>query len=144
MKDGYLLDTNIISTLIDSRREPKHSLYREKIAGSTLFLPVMSIAEIEFGMAVTEGGNESQKAQVREFFARFPQHLGFGDNTVEPYAVLRAQLWKTHATREKRSFKEKWPEELIDKTTGKELGIEEAAQKLQEDGKSVNLKIAYW
>jgi predicted nucleic acid-binding protein len=79
-----------------------------------------------------------------------------------------------YATPKTRGHKEKLPEELFDKVTGKQLGIDErdlfiasvaaenglilatndsnegmkrienAAQKLQESGKSVNLKIAYW
>ena len=135
---------------------------------------MIAIAEIEFGMAKADNVDEAQRDEVREFFQRFPQHLGFQDSTVEPYAQLRAQLWRTYGTREKRGHKERVPEDLFDRITGTQLGvderdlliasvaaenglilatgdkksgmrrIEEAARKLQEEGKSVNLRIDYW
>jgi predicted nucleic acid-binding protein len=103
-------------------------------------------------------------------------HLGIDDNTVEPYSLLRAQLWRLHGTRKKgkRRYTEKRPEELFDRVTGKELGvderdlliasvavqyglvlatndqnpgmkrIEEAARRLEEDGKPMHLRIDYW
>jgi predicted nucleic acid-binding protein len=125
-------------------------------------------------MAKTDKVDEAQQNEMRQCFQQFPQHLGIGDNTIEPYAQLRAQLWRMYATPKTRGHKEKLPEELFDKVTGKQLGIderdlfiasvaaenglilatndsnagmkkiEEAAQKLQENGKSVNLRIAYW
>ena len=87
---------------------------------------------------------------------------------------MRAQLWKLYATKEKRGHKERLPEDLFDRVTGKQLGIderdlliasvaaenglilatgdknsgmthiEEAARKLHEEGKSVNLRIEFW
>ena len=55
-----------------------------------------------------------------------PQHLGFQDSTVEPYAQLRAQLWRTQTgTREKRGHKERVPEDLFDRITGTQLGVDE-------------------
>jgi predicted nucleic acid-binding protein len=139
-----------------------------------VWLPVVAIAEIEFGMAKADKVDETQRDEVRAFFQRYPQHLGFQDNTVEPYALLRAQLWKTHATKERRGHKERVPEELFDRVTGKQLGvderdlliasiaaenglilatgdknagmlrIDEAARKLQEEGKPVNLRVEFW
>lgn len=174
MMDGYLLDTNIISGLANPR-DPLHNDFEQKVRNlEHVWLPVIAIAEIESGMAKADRTDESQRDGIRKFFRQYPQHLGIGDNTVEPYAFLRGQLWRMHATREKRGHKEKLPEELFDRTTGKQLGIderdlfiasvaaenglvlathdsnagmkriEEAAQKLQGEGKPVNLKIAYW
>lgn len=172
--DGYLLDTNIIS-VIANPRDSRHSDFEQKVRNlEHVWLPVTAIAEIEFGMAKTDKVDEAQQGQMRQCFQRFPQHLGIGDNTIEPYAQLRAQLWRMYATPKTRGHKEKLPEELFDKVTGKQLGIderdlfiasvavenglilatndsnagmkkiEEAARKLQENGKPVNLKIAYW
>ena len=174
MSDGYLLDTNIISALA-SPRHARHAELQQKVRGlNHVWLPVIALGEIEFGMAKADRADEAQKADVRRFFERFPQHLGVGDNTVEPYALLRAQLWRTHATPEKRGHKEKLPEDLFDRVTGKQLGIDErdlliasvaaenglilatgdnnegmarilkAGQKLREDGKPVNLRIDFW
>jgi predicted nucleic acid-binding protein len=174
MMDGYLLDTNVVSVLANSRNL-RHAEFKQKLGNlQHVWLPVVAIAEIESGMAKTDRPDETQRDEIRRFFREYPQHLGIGDNTVEPYALLRGQLWRMHATREKRGHKEKLPEELFDKVTGKQLGIderdlfiasvaaenglilatndsnagmkriEEAAQQLQEAGKAVNLKISYW
>lgn len=174
MKDGYLLDTNVISALANPRN-PRRTEFEQKVqVMEHVWLPVVAIAEIEFGMAKAEKVDEAQRNGVREFFRRFPQHLGFHDNTVEPYALLRAQLWKLYATKEKRGHKERLPEDLFDRITGKQLGvderdlliasvaaenglilatgdknagmtrIDEAARKLQEAGQSVNLRIEFW
>ena len=172
--DGFLLDTNIVSVLANPRNV-RHNDFKQKVQNlEHVWLPVVAIAEIESGMAKADRTDELQREEVRQFFRAYPQHLGIGDNTVEPYALLRGQLWRMHATPKSRGHKEKLPEELFDKVTGKQLGIDErdlfiasvaaenglvlvtndsnsgmkrieqAAQKLQEGGKSVNLRITYW
>lgn len=172
--DGHLLDTNIISALANPRNV-RHDELKQKIRNlSHVWLPVIAIAEIEFGMAKTDKLDEAQRNEIRRFFREYPQPLGIGDNTVEPYALLRGQLWRMYATPDKRSHKEKLPEELFDKITGKQLGIderdlliasvaaenglilvtndsnrgmtriEEAAKHLNATGQSVNLRIAHW
>ncbi len=174
MKDGHLLDTNIISALA-STRHSRHVEFKQKVLGlQHVWLPVIAIAEIEFGMAKADRVDQAQRDNIRRFFEQFPQHLGIGDNSIEPYALLRAQLWKLHATPGKRGHKERVTEDLFDRVTGKELGvderdlliasvaaenglilatadknpgmtrIEEAARKLEEQGRSVNLRIDYW
>jgi predicted nucleic acid-binding protein len=174
MKDGYLLDTNVISVLANPRN-PRRTGFEQKVRTlEYVWLPVVAIAEIEFGMAKADRVDETQRDEVRAFFQRYPQHLGFHDNTVEPYALLRAHLWKSHATKERRGHKERVPEELFDRITGKQLGvderdlliasvaaenglilatgdknagmmrIDEVARKLQEEGKPVNLRIEFW
>jgi predicted nucleic acid-binding protein len=172
--DGFLLDTNIVSVLANPR-DLRHGNFKQKVQNlEHVWLPVVAIAEIESGMAKAEKTDEAQRNEVRRFFWEYPQHLGIGDNTVEPYALLRGQLWRTHATTKNRGHKEKLPEELFDKVTGKQLGIderdlfiasiaaenglvlvtndsnsgmkriEEAAQQLQQGGKPMNLRITYW
>lgn len=172
--DGHLLDTNIISALV-SPKNSRHAEIKQKVQNlSHVWLPVIAIAEIEFGMAKTDKPDEMQRNEIRRFFREYPQPLGISNNTIEPYALLRAQLWRMHATPDKRGHKEKLPEELFDKVTGKQLGIderdlliasiaaenglilatndrnagmvriEEAAKQLHAAGKSVNLRISYW
>jgi predicted nucleic acid-binding protein len=88
-------------------------------------LPVLAIAEIEFGMAKAENPDVEQRAAMRKFFSDYPLHLGIDDNTVEPYSLLRAELWRLYATKKGRSHKETLPEHLFDRITGRELGIDE-------------------
>ena len=125
--DGYLLDTNVISILARPNT-PQYAhivAHLNAIHPAPIFLPIIAIAEIESGMAKAENPDPNQQAEIRKFFKKYPLHIGVDDNTVEPYALLRAQLWKMHATKKKRGHKEKLPEELEDKVTGKELGIDE-------------------
>jgi predicted nucleic acid-binding protein len=175
---GYLLDNNIISILAqpgNARHAPVKQRF-EALGDAPVFLPVIAIAEIEFGMVKTQTPDAAQQAAVRQFFVEYPLHLGIDDNTVEPYSLIRSQIWHDHATpRGKGSaHKEKQPEDLTERTSGKSLGIDErdlliastaaqyglvlvtndnnegmkriaqAAQKLELHGKPVQLRIELW
>lgn len=175
---GYLLDTNIILILC-MPNDPRYAGVLKNfqtIKQGPVFLPVIGIAEIEFGIARYAGSSEKAKQEVQKFFADYPHHLPVDDNTVEPYALIRAQLWRDYGTKKRRGSgtKEKVPEELIERVSGKSLGIderdlliasvavqynlvlvtndqnsgmkriEEAAKKLEAEGKPVHLQIAYW
>ena len=127
LSNGYLLDTNIISILVRPQSQ-KYAIVKAhlaRISNETVMLPVIAIAEIEFGMAKAETPDESQKTALRRFFSDYPLHLGIDDNTIEPYSLVRAELWRLLATRKKRGHKEKIPEDLFDRVTGRELGIDE-------------------
>jgi predicted nucleic acid-binding protein len=173
--NGYLLDTNVISILAQPGN-PRHAPMRQRfeaLGDAPVFLPVIAIAEIEFGMTKTKTPDPAQQAAVRQFFSDYPLHLGIDDNTIEPYAMIRAQIWHDHATPKGSgsSHKERVPEELIERISGKSLGIDErdlliaatsaqyglvlvtndhnegmkrieqAAQRLELDGKPVQLRI---
>jgi predicted nucleic acid-binding protein len=125
--EGYLLDNNVISILMRPT-DPRYHQVKTRFDGlgaSPIFLPVMAIAEIEYGMAKTDHPDEQQRNAVRRFFVDFPNHLPIDDNTIEPYALIRAQLWKDHATKIGGKHKEKVPEELRHRESGKLLGIDE-------------------
>jgi predicted nucleic acid-binding protein len=174
--NGYLLDNNIISILARPLA-PRHATVAARLSAvhdSPVLLPVIAIAEIEFGMAKAELPDPKQQAELRAFLASFPLALPFDGHTVEPYALVRAELWRRHATPKKRGHKEKLPEELTDRSTGKEIGIderdlmiasvavqynlvlatadrnpgmvriEEAAAALEERGKPVHLVVEDW
>jgi len=173
---GYLLDNNIISILARPRdtRYPEISANFQAIHQGPVFLPVIAIAEIEFGMMLSGASNEEQKRALRHFFAQYPHHLPIDDNTIEPYAMLRAQLWREYGTQKRRRYKEKVPETLVERVSGKSLGIDErdlliasiavqytlilatndqnvgmkrieaAAQTLAAAGEPVDLRIEYW
>jgi hypothetical protein len=68
-------------------------------------------------MMLSTNSNIEQKNALRDFFAQYPHHLPIDDNTIEPYAMLRAQLW--------RGYKEKDPYDLVERVSGKSLGIDE-------------------
>lgn len=125
--DGYLLDNNVISVLARPS-DPRYGSVEAHLTAlgpAPVMLPVIAIAEIEFGMAKAVNPDPAQQAQFRAFFGQYPLHLGVDDNTIEPYAQLRAELWRLYATPKQRGHKEKLPEQLKDRTTGKALGIDE-------------------
>ena len=141
--DAYLLDTNIVITGF-AEKAPNHKavlsrLERLRGTGSTIMLPVITIAEIEFGLARLADNSEEtvssdQSAsiaqdplKIREFLSNYPLHLPIDDDTVEPYSLIRAEIFRVHGApkRDGRSAKKKLPEELLDRVTGKSLGIDE-------------------
>lgn len=125
--NGYLLDNNVISILArpSDMRRCVVAARLAAVGDSPVLLPVIAIAEIEFGMVKAEHPDEKQQAEMRAFFSTFPHPLPFDRHTVEPYALIRAELWRRYATPKKRGHKEKLPEELTDRSTGKSLGIDE-------------------
>jgi predicted nucleic acid-binding protein len=125
--NGYLLDNNVISVLArpaDSRR-PVVIGRLNAVGESPVLLPVIAIAEIEFGLEKAEKPDLKQRSDLRAFLARYPHPLPVDRHTIEPYALIRAEIWRRHATPKKRGHKEKLPEQLTDRVTGKELGIDE-------------------
>jgi predicted nucleic acid-binding protein len=122
------------------------------------------------------GTSPSPTNRLSHELAAYPLHLGIDDNTVEPYSLIRSQIWHDHATPKGggNTHKEKQPEDLTDRVSGKSLGIDErdlliastaaqyglvlvtndsnegmkriesAAQKLELDGKPVQLRIELW
>ena len=127
---SYLLDTNIISYIFKPQCPQYNNVKRHLSrldSDERVMLPVIAIAEIEFGIAKA-GANLSDELrdELRKFFRSYPLHCGIDDNTVEPYSLIRAELWKKHATKAKgKRHEEKIPEDLFEKVTGKELGIDE-------------------
>ena len=143
---SYLLDTNIISALVS----PKHSNHVKATAKlrtltpERIFLPLIAIAEIRFGLAAVDHADQAQRAELEQFFETYPVHYGFDADTVEPYSLLRAQLFRTWATRDKRgrSFVQRQVWELADQVTGKELGIDEADLLIASAAVEYNLTLA--
>jgi len=127
MSDVYLLDTNVISDLTDETRTG-HAALNARFASvqQQVLLPSMAVGEIRFGFAKAPNLRPDKRATIDAFIAQFDQ-VPFDKDCVEPYAIVRAELFKMHGTPEgKRSkFTEKHPEELTEKITGKELGIDE-------------------
>ncbi len=133
--EDYLLDNNIISIIVregDTRRPGvvKH-LDDVHNSGGKIFLPLIAIAEIEFGMAKSERPNAAERTKLRDFLNKYPLRCGIDQHAIEPYALIRAELWRTFGTPkinkkgDIRGHVEKLPEDLHDRVTGKSLGIDE-------------------
>jgi predicted nucleic acid-binding protein len=129
MSDAYLLDTNVICALADATGTA-HALALDRfmrVSEGFVLLPSMAIAEIEFGMAKAPDIAPEKRDQLRAFIARF-DHVPFDDASIEPFACIRSELWEMFGTPKRgrqNRHKERRPEDLLDKVTGKELGIDE-------------------
>lgn len=130
MSDAYLLDTNVICALADANHA-NHIPVRQhfqQVDPQIVLLPTMAVAEIEFGMARAANIKPEKREALRQFIRRFEQ-LPFDENAVRPYSVVRAEVWKmhgkTHQQGKRLVYDQKRPEDLCEKVTGKELGIDE-------------------
>jgi predicted nucleic acid-binding protein len=116
------LDTNIISYLARPECAKYYNVKRhlsQVDSPERVLLPVIAIAEIEFGIAKAGRKLSDELRDVlRKFFESYPLHLGIDDNSVEPYSLVRAELWR-------KSKGGKVPEDRFERVTGKQLGIDE-------------------
>ena len=125
--EGYLLDTNIASASWN-KRAPLHSHVRERLEelGDVLvYLAVVSIAEVEYGRQVAPVIDTAQQAEVRGAMGGCAV-LQIDRHTAQTYAEIRAILFRTYAPRDRRGrITQTYVEDLVERTTGKELGIQE-------------------
>ena len=102
-----------------------------------MWISIVVFGEIEYGLKTAPRMDESLQADVRKKMSAFPLVLEVDKHTVEPYSDLRAALFEKYSPKNKRGrLKAKRPEELREKTTSKELGVQEndiwiAAQAVQ-------------
>ena len=125
--EGYLLDTSIASASWD-RRAPRHSDVRrrlENLDSHLVFVAAVSIAEVEYGLRVAPEIDSQRQSLVRNAMARF-NVLEVTQHTARTYAEIRAKLFQAHAPRNRRGrLTQKYVEDIVETTTGKELGIQE-------------------
>lgn len=135
----YLIDTNIASYLFD-KKKPEHGAVKDRfeaLAGSAnLAISAISLGEIEYGHFV-DGSEQTQlfRSSVAE---RFTWVVPVDVHTRTHYGELRAKLYERSGLGKGKSKerRNKRPEELLDPTTAKALGVQEndlwlAAQALQ-------------
>lgn len=139
--DGYLFDTNAVSALWNARH-PEHDTVKTFFAGvsqSPVWLSTIVLAEIEYGMKITPEMDIDSQNQVRSEMSNHPLTLDIDKHTIGPYSDLRAELFKNYSPRDRRGrMTVKWPEDLVERTSAKELGVQEndiwiAAQAIQYD-----------
>jgi len=137
--DGYLFDTNAVSALWNARH-PEHNTVKTffaSVSQSPVWLSTVVLGEIEYGIKITPEIDIDSRDQVRREMSKHPFILDIDKHTIGPYSDLRAELFKKFSPRDRRGrLTVKWPEDLIDRTSAKELGIQEndiwiAAQAIQ-------------
>ena len=89
-----LLDTNVVSELIRPNPDPKVEAWLAKQYSANVFLPVISEAELRYGVAILPGGMRRDRlaaeieGMLREDFAG--RILTFDSESARAYAVIAA------------------------------------------------------
>lgn len=127
MTRGYLLDTNIIAYWFDAHCE-QHSRVLAHVnalpAKSPLVVSAITLGEIEYGHRVE---SESTYTPVQVKFNDFvkkqcPMILDIRKSTTVDYGRLRALLFAQYG---RKKGGRRWPEQIIEPSTGLSLGIQE-------------------
>lgn len=124
---GYLLDTSVASAIWDAGH-PAHGATRERILtelgpDAELFISTITLGEIEFGLAATNGLPEDRRSAIRHAASAHRIVLDVTRHVTRTYGTLRSALYHKYAPKKDR--KTKRPESLIDPITSLELGIQE-------------------
>lgn len=139
--DGYLFDTNAVSPLWNARH-PEHDTIKTFFSGishSPVWLSTIVLAEIEYGLKIAPKMDIDAQNKIRSEMAKFSLVLDIDKHTVGPYSDLRAELFKKYSQKDRRGrLTAKWPEDLFERTSAKQLGVQEndvwiAAQAIQYD-----------
>ena len=127
MSEGYLLDTNIASIAWDGD-DPRHQIVRERLEELTdapIAICSISYGEVTYGLQVSPNADLKRQQMVRAAMGSyFIWHID--RHTAEIWANLRAGLFKQFSPKDARGrLMMKRPEDLLDDTTSKVLGIQE-------------------
>jgi len=139
MIDGYLLDTTAASIIWDKRHSDYLQIraFLKNVSSSPVLISTVVLAEVEYGLKIAPKMGMNRQNDVRNEMAKFPLVLDIDRHTITPYSDLRSELFKKYSPKKQRGkLTVKWPEDLFDRTTAKELGVQEndiwiAAQAIQ-------------
>ncbi len=131
----YLLDTNILAYWYDTARSEHMNVIKRINAIKQpdpitryvprLYISVVTLGEIEYGHRVAPSPDTANQAEYTRFVReQCPEALEMTNDVAEQYGELRAWLFNNFGPKAKKS-KVKRAEELVNPTTGKELGIDE-------------------
>lgn len=125
--EGYLLDTSVASWLWDGGN-PNHATARARLAAldeAPVFVCAVTIGEIAYGLGVSPAIDATRHSMVRSAMTGY-QILPVDRHTGDVYGQIRAALFAQHSPRDRRGrMQKKVPEDLVETTTGKALGIQE-------------------
>jgi tRNA(fMet)-specific endonuclease VapC len=129
-KDSYLLDNNIFSALCDglSSNHEKAKLFLQQVGQNYVFVPCVAIAEIRYGNEVVFKKDKKRQNEIEKRIKSLSDKSikNITKHTTTRYSQIRAELFRKYGTRTARqTIKEKHPEDLMDISTAKSLGIDE-------------------
>lgn len=124
----FLLDTNVASALFD--RQAKYyqqaRSFIEAFDDPLVYVTAVTWAEIRYGYKVHTKVDTSRKEDIEAQMGCY-KVLDIDKHTSQPYSEIRALLFDRFGSRDSKTGKirEKHPEDLLDKTTGQSLHIDE-------------------
>ena len=121
----HLLDTNALSVWMDVRRSGHQRALAgvEELGDAFVYLSVVTVAEVEYGVACNPSLASSLVDRFRLAIDRFAT-LELDRHVAEPYAKIRAWLFERFSPRPGRS-KAGRVSELAERSTDLSLGIQE-------------------
>jgi predicted nucleic acid-binding protein len=128
--DGYLLDTCVVSALLDGQHKnyPNVRISDEAIeSGAARYVSRITIAELTFGFVLHEAATGRPHPRATEMLRR-AQEYGIREiskHTAVEYAELRKNLAVTHLPDLTRSNRARWVDQWIDRVTGENLQVDE-------------------
>lgn len=142
MADVFLFDTNIATAIWDVG-----STYHQQALDfaaslgkdSKIMISVVTPAEVEYGLRIAPKIDASRQESVRNAMRQYALVTSITTHTVEFYAEIRSKLFLDKSPIDARGrLKIRWPEDLVDRTTGKSMGVQEndiwiAAQAMEMD-----------
>lgn len=126
--DVFLADTNVVSMLWDELHND-HDVawdFLRSYPDASVYISVITLGELEYGLQTAPRIDAKRQIMIRDQMKAFPLVLNITRHTINHYAEMRAALFRRFSPRDKRGrLTAKVPEDLVDCTTGRELGIDE-------------------
>jgi tRNA(fMet)-specific endonuclease VapC len=127
--DDYLLDSNITSAFFDGYNKFHNDAvdFVKNVGGEGfIYIPRIVIGEILFGHKLFTATDKNRQQLIEKGLSAFKNIKDVDKHTVEPYSDIRAALFNQYGPRDKKGkVKKVHPESLVDRTTSKELGVQE-------------------
>ena len=123
-----MLDTNAASVLWDARHRDykKIKSFLNNIAPSPTWVSAIVLAEVEYGLKIAPSIDINRQSDIRNELSKFTHILDVDKHTIYPYSDLRSELFKKYSPRDRKGRpKANRPEDLVDRTSSRELGVQE-------------------
>ena len=125
--EGYLLDTSVASSSWDMG-SPRHGevvLRLNNLRAGFVFVSAVSLGEVEYGLVTAPKIDQTRQETVRAAMLSY-RVRNVDQHTAKIYGEIRGNLFRKYSPRNRRGrLTRKRVEELTERTTGQELGIQE-------------------
>ena len=128
--DGYLLDTCLLSALLDPTKKT-HVSVRSTINSlaeeAPKYVSVITLAELRFGIRLATLRGDSNTERLDEIVRAAQMHppLEVTKHTAEEYGFIKAELANKYLNNALKKARPRWIEEWVDEATGQKLHIDE-------------------